>query len=169
MARQKGTGNLQREKSGLWTVRVGINGRRISRSSGTADRGEAERFLGRILFPLGLGDERLPLAEAWHRYEMSPKRRDIARTTLKSKRSAWMRFARWMEANHLEIGSLSEVTEEAVAEYLAELRCRHSSATYNNHVCILREIFRLLAGRGGAGVLWSRLTSHIGDQSPQPL
>ena len=164
MARQKGTGNLQREKSGLWTVRVGINGRRISRSSGTADRGEAERFLGRILFPLGLGDERLPLAEAWHRYEMSPKRRDIARTTLKSKRSAWMRFARWMEANHLEIGSLSEVTEEAVAEYLAELRCRHSSATYNNHVCILREVFRLLAERGCAGANpWDGVKLLAGD------
>lgn len=164
MARQKGMGNLQRERSGLWTVRVGINGRRISRSSGTADRDEAERFLGRLLFPLGLGGERLPLAEAWHRYEMSPNRRDIARATLKTKRSAWMHFARWMEANHLEVGSLAEVTEEAVAEYLAELRCRHSSATYNNHVCILREIFRLLAGRGGAGVNpWDGVRLLAGD------
>ena len=150
MARPKGTGNLQREKNGLWTVRVGICGKRICRSSGTSDRAQAERFLARLLAPLGLGPVRIPLAEAWHRYEMSPNRRDIARTTLKSKRSAEMRFARWMEANHLEVECLAEVTEEAVAEYLAELRCRHSSATYNNHVCILREIFRLLAGRDGA-------------------
>ena len=131
MARPKGTGNLQQERNGLWTARVGVNGRRICRSTGTADRALAERFLERILRPLGLGRTRLPLAEAWHRYEMSPNRRDVARATMKSKRSTWMRFARWMEANHLEAGCLSEVTEEAVAEYLAELRCRHSATTYN--------------------------------------
>ena len=146
MARPKGTGNLQQERNGLWTARVGVNGRRICRSTGTADRALAERFLERILRPLGLGRTRLPLAEAWHRYEMSPNRRDVAHATMKSKRSTWMRFARWMEANHLEAGCLSEVTEEAVAEYLAELRCRHSATTYNNHVCTLREMFRLLAG-----------------------
>ena len=38
MARPKGTGNLQQERNGLWTVRVGVNGRRICRSTGTADR-----------------------------------------------------------------------------------------------------------------------------------
>lgn len=93
MAREKGTGNLQREKSGRWTVRVGINGRRLSRSARTTDRDKAERFLNRFLAPLGLGAERLPLADAWHHYEMSPNRRDIAKTTLDTKRSVWMAFA----------------------------------------------------------------------------
>ena len=163
MARPKGTGNLQQERNGLWTVRIGINGRRISRSTGTADRALAERFLERILRPLGLGRTRLPLAEAWHRYEMSPNRRDVARATMKSKRSTWMRFARWMEANHLEAGCLSEVTEEAVAEYLAELRCRHSATTYNNHVCTLREMFRLLAGPDAAFDPWAAVRLRADD------
>ena len=43
MAREKGTGSLQQEKSGRWTVRVGVNGRRLSRSTGTRDRDKAER------------------------------------------------------------------------------------------------------------------------------
>ena len=163
MARPKGTGNLQQERNGLWTVRIGINGRRISRSAGTPDRAQAERFLERLLRPLGLGRDRLPLAEAWHRYEMSPNRRDVARATMKSKRSTWMRFARWMEANHLEAGCLSEVTEEAVAEYLAELRCRHSATTYNNHVCTLREMFRLLAGPGAAFDPWAAVRLRADD------
>ena len=163
MARPKGTGNLQQERNGLWTVRIGINGRRICRSTGTADRALAERFLERILRPLGLGRTRLPLAEAWHRYEMSPNRRDVARATMKSKRSTWMRFARWMEANHLEAGCLSEVTEEAVAEYLAELRCRHSATTYNNHVCTLREMFRLLAGPDAAFDPWAAVRLRADD------
>ena len=149
MAREKGTGNLQQEKSGRWTLRVGINGRRLSRSTGTTDRDKAEAFLNRFLAPLGLGATRLPLAEAWHHYEMSPNRRDIAQATLNSKRMVWMGFARWMEHNHIEIGHLAEVTEEAVGEYLAEFRCHHAATTYNNHVCTLREIFRTLAEKAG--------------------
>ena len=149
MAREKGRGNLQQEKNGRWTLRVGINGRRLSRSTGTTDRDKAEKILERFLAPLGLGAMRLPLADAWHHYEMSPNRRDIANTTLKSKRTVWMEFARWMEKNHVEIGHLAEVTEESVAEYLAQFRCRHAATTYNNHVCALREVFRLLADKAG--------------------
>ncbi len=149
MAREKGTGSLQQEKSGRWTVRVGINGRRLSRSTGTTDKDKAERFLQRFLAPFGLGAERLPLADAWHHYEMSPTRRDIAKATLESKRIVWMGFARWMERNHVEIGDLAQVTEESVAEYLAEFRCHHSATTYNNHVCVLREIFRVLEDKAG--------------------
>lgn len=149
MAREKGRGNLQQEKSGRWTLRVGINGRRLSRSTGTTDRDKAEKILERFLAPFGLGAMRLPLADAWHHYEMSPNRRDIANTTLKSKRTVWMEFARWMEKNHMEIGHLAEVTEESVAEYLAQFRCHHAATTYNNHVCALREVFRLLADKAG--------------------
>ena len=149
MAREKGTGSLQQEKSGRWTVRIGVNGRRLSRSAGTRSRDKAEAFLSRFLAPMGLGAMKLPLAEAWHHYEMSPNRRDIAKATLASKRMVWMAFARWMEENHVEIGHLAEVTETAVAEYLAEFRCYHSATTYNNHVCALREVFRTLADKAG--------------------
>ena len=149
MAREKGMGNLQREKNGSWTVRVGINGRRLSRSAGTTDRDKAERFLIRMLAPLGLGSERLPLADAWRHYEMSPNRRDLAQNTLASKRAVWMGFARWMEQAHPEITELAQVTPQAVGEYLAAFRCRHSATTYNNHVCVLREISRTLADKAG--------------------
>ena len=37
MAREKGMGNLQREKSGRWTMRVSINGVHYSRSTRTKD------------------------------------------------------------------------------------------------------------------------------------
>lgn len=149
MAREKGTGNLQREKSGRYTARVGINGKRLSRSTGTKDADKAEAFLRRFLSPLGLGAERVPLADAWRLYEMSPNRRDLASSTLANKRLAWMAFARWVERNHMEITQLSGVTPEAVAEYLTTFRSRHSASTYNGHVCILREIFRVLAAKAG--------------------
>ena len=142
MARKKGTGNLQKEKNGLWTVRFGVNGLRMSRSAGTKDRSEAETFLNQLLAPLGLGATRIPLATAWHHYEMSPPRRDIAKATLDSKRYVWMSFARWLEGNHGEVRNIAEVTEAAVVEYLMQFRCRHAATTYNNHVCVLREVFR---------------------------
>ena len=164
MAREKGTGSLQREKSGRWTVRVGVNGRRLSRSAGTCDRDRAERFLNKFLAPLGLGSERLPLADAWLRYEMSPGRRDMARSTLAAKRLAWMDFARWMERTHLEITELAQVTPEAVEEYLAAFRCRHSAATYNGRVCVLREIFRVLADKAGIELdPWSGVRLRAND------
>lgn len=149
MSREKGTGNLQREKSGRYTARIGMNGKRLSRSTGTKDRGEAEEFLRRMLSPLGLGAERVPLSDAWRHYEMSPNRRDLAPSTLANKRLAWMAFAQWIEHNHMEITQLSGVTSEAVAEYLMVYRSRHSASTYNGHVCILREVFRTLASKAG--------------------
>ena len=45
MAREKGMGNLQLEKSGRWTMRVGIKGKRYCRSTRTTDREKAERII----------------------------------------------------------------------------------------------------------------------------
>lgn len=149
MAREKGMGSLQREKSGRWTARIGIKGKRISRSTRTTDRAKAERFLQRMLAPLGLGDHRLPLADVWLEYVKSPNRNDLAKATLEAKRCVWMHFARWMEKNHLEVSDLAGVTPEAIAEYLACLRVDLCASTYNNRVCVLREIFHVLAQKAG--------------------
>ena len=149
MAREKGMGNLQREKSGRWTMRVGIKGQRISRSTRTTDRDKAERILQRFLAPLGLGERRLPLADVWLEYVKSPNRNDLAPATLNAKRIVWMHFARWMEHNHLEVGDLAGVTPDAVAEYLACLRADLCASSYNGRVCVLREMFHVLAAKAG--------------------
>ena len=147
MAREKGMGNLQREKSGRWTMRVGINGKRYCRSTRTKDRDKAERELQRFLAPFGLGEKRLPLADVWNSYVMSPDRNDLAKATLNSKRQVWMHFARWMEHYYLPIKDLAGVTHDMITEYLALQRADHCATTYNNHVCVLREIFRTLASK----------------------
>ena len=92
MAREKGMGNLQREKSGRWTMRVGIGGKRYCLSTRTTDRDEAERILQRFLAPFGLGERRLPLAEVWQEYVKSPRRNELAKSTLDSKRNVWMHY-----------------------------------------------------------------------------
>ena len=145
MAREKGMGNLQREKSGRWTMRVGINGKRYCRSTRTKDRDQAERVLQRFLAPFGLGDHRLPLAEVWLEYLKSPDRNELAPTTLNAKRVVWMHFAKWMEHSYLPVKDLGGITTDMIAEYLACLRADLSASSYNGRVCILREIFRTLA------------------------
>ena len=149
MAREKGTGSLQREKSGRWTVRVCVDGKRYSRSSRTRDRARAEAFLNKFLAPFGLGEKTIPLAEVWREYEKSPNRRELAATTMDSKRVVWMKFAEWIEDNHIEITQLKQLTAEAVAEYLRVFRIGHSASTYNNHVCVLREVCNVVAEKAG--------------------
>ena len=164
MAREKGTGSLQLEKSGRWTMRVGIKGKRYSRSTRTTDREKAEKFLERFLSPLGLGSRRLPLADVWLEYVKSPDRRDLAPSTLNAKRLVWMDFARWMEHHHLEIGNLADVTHEAIAEYLACIRAEVCASTYNARICVLREIFHVLAAK--AGLIddpWEGVRLHADD------
>ena len=164
MAREKGMGSLQLEKSGRWTMRVGIKGKRYSRSTRTTDREKAEKFLERFLSPLGLGSRRLPLADAWLEYVKSPDRRDLASSTLNAKRLVWMEFARWMEHHHLEIGNLAEVTHEAIAEYLACIRAEVCASTYNARICVLREIFHVLATKAGlVDDPWEGVRLHADD------
>ena len=62
--RSKGTGGLRREKTGMYTVRCIINGRRIAKSTGTKNREEAERFLKRFLAPYVKSDAERTLADA---------------------------------------------------------------------------------------------------------
>lgn len=149
MAREKGMGNLQREKSGRWTMRVGINGKRYCRSTRTKDRDKAERILQRFLAPFGLGEHRLPLADVWNAYVLSPCRNELAPATLNAKRVIWMHFARWMEHYHLEVSDLAGVTADAIADYLAVIRTEVCASTYNSRVCVLREIFHNLAKKAG--------------------
>ena len=149
MAREKGMGNLQREKSGRWTMRVGINGKRYCRSTRTKDRDKAERVLQRFLAPFGLGEKRLPLADVWNAYVMSSDRNDLAPATLNSKRVVWMHFSRWMEHYYLPVKDLAGVTHEMITEYLALIRVDLCGTSYNSRVCVLREIFHTLASKAG--------------------
>ena len=149
MAREKGMGNLQQEKSGRWTARICVNGLKICRSTRTKDRAQAEAYLMRLLAPFGRGERRLALADVWRMYEKSPKRRDLAPATIVSKRAVWMHFASWMEENHPEVVQLKQLSQEIVGEYLRVLRIDHCASTYNNRVCVLREICRVLADEGG--------------------
>lgn len=145
MAREKGMGNLQQEKSGRWTARFSVDGKRFARSTRTHNKNTAEHFLNRMLSPFGRGEQLLPLAEVWREYKKSPSRREQTASTLATKRVIWMKFAEWLAYNHLEITHLKQLTTETIAEYLRVFRTGHAASTYNNHICALREVFRCVA------------------------
>ena len=149
MAREKGMGNLQQEKSGRWTMRVGIGGKRYCRSTRTKDLDQAERVLQRFLAPFGLGTNRLPLADVWLEYVKSPNRNELANATLNGKRQVWMQFAKWMEHFYLPVKDLAGITSDMIAGYLACVRAEVCASTYNTRVCVLREIFHVLAAKAG--------------------
>lgn len=149
MPRSKLSGNLQLEKDGTWTARIVVHGERISKSTGTSDRVKAEAYLERLRRSLGLHTGCLPLVDAWNEYVRSPRRRDIAQSTLGAKRIVWNGFARWIGANYPVVRSLAEVSTDMVEEFLRGFRVHHSASTYNAHVCVLREIFRVVAKKAG--------------------
>ena len=124
--RLKGTGGLQLEKTGMWTVRCIINGKRVSKSTGTKDREEAERFLKKFLAPYVPGDPertyaniqaavatekqleemeednhpQMTLEEVWDAYDKSLMRRDLTNTTLDSKRQIWFHFKDYLNSTY---------------------------------------------------------------------
>lgn len=168
--RAKGSGGLQLEKTGIYTVRCIVNGKRISKSTGTRDLAEAQAFARKFLAPYVKDDAtrtylniqaavmterqiaelkedeqpQLELKDMWQAYLVSPMRRDLAKTTLDSKQQVVAGFVGWMQKTNRHASEMRHVTRDQVEEYLNYLRGELSSATYNNRLCILREVFRVL-------------------------
>ena len=168
--RLKGTGGLQLEKTGMYTVRCIINGTRVAKSTGTQNREEAGRFLKRFIAQCvkedaertfnkvkeAVATERqlaemredenpqLALDEAWEAYDKSLKRRDLAQTTLAGKKQVWGAFLEYMHDTFPEAKELRHVSIIHAEAYLTKLRHENSAQTYNQRLCVLREMHRVL-------------------------
>lgn len=174
--RTKGLGGLQLEKTGIWTLRCIINGRRISKSTGTRDRAEAELFAKRYLAPYVKDDPertyqniqaavmterqlqqmreeegpQLKLADMWQTYLESPMRRDLAKTTLHGKEQVIRKFLEYMNDLFPELTEVRHLTKYHTESYLNALRKDHSASTYNNRLCVLREVHRTIMKKAAA-------------------
>ena len=176
MNRRKGTGSLQKEPNGIYTIRATINGKRFSKSTRTRDRAEAEKIMAQFLKPFVKDDEvrtyenlqafvesskqrqerledekpQLTLADAWEAYVASPKRRDLAPATLEGKQMVWKKYVEWLSVNYPQITEVRHVSVEMVEAYLSYLRVDHSATTYNNRLCVCREMHRVLMQKARA-------------------
>ena len=174
--RTKGLGGLQLEKTGIWTVRCIINGRRISKSTGTRDRAEAEQFAKRFMAPYVKDDAertfeniqaavmterqlaamreaegpQLTIADMWSAYVASPMRRDLAQTTLNGKEQVVRKFVEHLNLLFPEVTEVRNLTRYHTENYLNSLRKDHSASTYNNRLCVLREVHRTIMKKAAA-------------------
>jgi len=174
--RSKGLGGLQLEKTGMWTLRCIINGKRVSKSTGTKDRAEAEQFARKFLAPYVKDDAartyeniqaavmterqlaqmreaegpQMKLLDAWDEYMRSPMRRDLAPTTLAGKEQVFRKFVEYMTKVFPEVTEVRHITRYHTEHYLNYLRQDHSASTYNNRLCVLREVHRNIMEKAAA-------------------
>lgn len=171
MRRAKGTGTLQLERTGFYTIRVCHKGQRFAMTTGTKDRKKAEMMLAAHVAPfihkdrieklqhlqLMIANEeeralleeearpQMRLADSWCYYATSLRRKTVSQNTLVGKQRIWEHFRDWVMIVYGPDIELRNVTHEIVETYLRHFKEGHAATTWNNHLCILREIYRILA------------------------
>ena len=149
-----------------------VAGTKFRKSTHTANRKEAKAALARIMQPFLVEDEvrtletvkariegaktemavhedqrnpPLTLRQAWSAYLATPNRPDTGPRTLDQYEGKFNRFMTWMEREHPETKAMRNVTEEHAEAYASDLAASHVvSATYNQHVSLLKLTWRVL-------------------------
>lgn len=174
--RPKGTGTLQREPSGLYTIRAVINGHHVAKTTGTRDHDEALKKLEEFMAPFVHRDKlmalkmlearvagvekreeleeanraQMLLCNSWWYYIDSCRRRDASEATLVSKKNVWGNFVSWIGLVYEENMEVRAVTPEIADAYLLYLKRCVSPTTWNNRLCYLREIYRVIMEKAKA-------------------
>mgnify|MGYP003295816752 CR=1 FL=1 len=168
--RRKGAGTLQREKNGTYTIRYMLNGRRVSRTTGTSNYEKAIEVLDEFTAPFVhkdriktfkklqemIADEeqlaqmeeerrrQMLLDDSWPYYADSCRRKEVADTTLEMKRQVWAQFTTWVLLAYESGVEVRAVTPDMAEAYMRYIRNGHAASTCNNRLCYLREIYRVL-------------------------
>ena len=176
--RARGTGTLQREPSGIYTIRAVINGHHVAKTTGTRDHDEALKKLEEFMAPFVRRDKlmalkmlearvagvekreeieeenrsQMLLCNSWWYYIDSCRRRDVSQSTLASKKNVWGNFVNWIGLVYEENMEVRSVTPEIAEAYLLYLKRCVSPTTWNNRLCYLREIYRVVMDRAKAKV-----------------
>ena len=149
-----------------------VAGKKFRKSTHTANRKEAQAELDRIMQPFLVEDDvrtlesvkariegaraeiaihedqrnpPLTLRQAWSAYLATPNRPDTGPQSLMQYEGKFNRFLTWMEREHPETKAMRNVTEEHAEAYASDLAAsRVVSATYNQHVSLLKLTWRVL-------------------------
>ena len=176
--RCRGTGSLQLEPTGVYTIRLVYNGQRFAKSTGTRDRDKALKMLEEFVAPfvhkeklmaLKMLEARVAgvekreeieeenrtqmlLCNSWWYYIDSCRRKDVSKRTLEGKRTVWGNFVTWIGLVYEENMEVRAVTPEIVEAYLLYLKKCVSPTTWNGRLCYLREIYRVIMEKAKAKV-----------------
>jgi integrase len=92
----------------------------------------------------------LAFVESWKAFEESPKRPDCGDRTLSGYKATFTRFSKWVAKWHPAVLTLRDVTAEHAEEYTQDLK-GVSASTFNQHIGLLRLVWRVLADKVKAG------------------
>ena len=176
--RAHGTGCLQREKTGFYTMRICRDGKRFSKTTGTNDPIEAQRILDAYVAPLiakdrvlalkmlqkEIGDieerarmedenrRQMLLKDSWLYYVDSCRRKAVTDDTLFQKGEVWKNFVDWIGIVYGADLEVRGVTPAVAESYLRFIRPKVASTTWNGRLCYLREIYRIVMEKARAKV-----------------
>lgn len=83
----------------------------------------------------------LPLMRFWYVYAASPVAKRFTKSQLASRYRGWRSFSEWMQKSHPEISRLESVTRRIGEGYLDSIKDDFSSATGNNYMYCVKEVF----------------------------
>ena len=166
--RVKGTIELHGRK---YRARWMVDGKYYTRSTGTADRDEAEAKLAEFLEPFKLKDEKdtlallaqkvegvtaelkayedakpaLALADGFDAYRKSTERPDTGAATLDMYESQYDRLAKWVAAHYPDVTEMRHVSKAIADEFMAYIAQTFSANTYNKYATLFKRMWELLA------------------------
>ena len=144
------TGSLQRERNGVWTMRVSFKGKKHSRTSGTKDLGEAKAKLAKFVADVERGYAQKTgtgkLLAEWSRYESSAQAARMSPAMRANRYRAWLYFAEWMHETNPDVGKAQDVTGQMAEAYMTSFGENRAAMTVNLCAGHLRGIFRVLLG-----------------------
>lgn len=147
-----GTGCLQRERNGTWTMRLMVEGKCINRSTGTKNKAEAKAMLRDLVKEQKELRERsiaaMSLLGKWDDLRSALIASGVSEVEQKRRFTIWRFFAEWMHEHHPEIETVEEVTGQIADEYMEDLERRNGATSCNSHMYALRGMFALFAKCG---------------------
>ena len=182
------TGYIYKRGNIFW-LQYRIEGRVVKQSLDTTNRKEAEQKRKKIMRPFMAADiasahaivesqlrsaenkaqteidtahPPLAMADAWRAYERATNRPDSSERTLSGYESSWKRFSTWLKNTHPTKTLMREIDDDTASAYAEKLTGDGVTAsTFNQHIGLLRLVWRCLAGQiRGAVNPWMQIAKR---------
>ena len=169
-----------------------VDGKYYTRSTGTADREQAETKLAEFLEPFKLKDEKdtlallakkvegvtaelreiedakpaTALADGFDAYRQSTERPDSGDRTMSGYESQYGRLARWMETHYPDAKEMRHVSRAMAEAFMADLAASNSANTYNKYATLFRRMWDVLADKARLTVNpWAKMKHKAEDKT----
>lgn len=171
-----------------------VDGKYYTRSTGTADRDEAEKKLAEFIEPFKLQDEKdtlailskkiegvnaelreieetkpaLALAHGFNAYRNAANRPDSGARTLADYEGYYCGLVSWMKANRPDCVEMRKLTKADAEAFAADFKRNHSAGTFNKRITFYACMWRTLADNADARLVcnpWEKITKLRGGDT----